>query len=342
MRRIFFIFLLAGSNLVAYNQVIKGTVLEKGTNSKISTAAIYYAGTFVGTLADKNGNFELAISKNTSMPLTVSSIGYYSVTLTDFSTEKPLIIYLTPKVYELKEVVITSKPLVRKRKEYLKLFKDEFLGISFNARNCDIVNESDITFNYDSCEDTLKAFASKPLLINNRALGYKITYYLDKFEYYKKSRSFFYKGSIIFSEDLMGDETDKQLSDQLYETRRRNAYIGSRMHFFRTLWADELQNSGYTVKNSDNKYFSSEDIVTTEDTHNPDSYNRYRKFLKYTENLQLYFTGWTNIVFLKPRVYFTQDGNFDNLGITWDGEMAVQRIGDMLPFEYKESVNNNH
>lgn len=342
MRIISFIILFAGFNTVAYNQVIKGTILEKGTNCTISTAAIYYAGTFVGTLADMNGNFELDISKNTLMPLTISSIGYYSVTLTDYSTDKPLIIYLTPKLYELKEVVISSRPIFRKRKEYLKLFKDVFLGTTYNARNCEIINENDITFNYESCKDTLKAIASMPILINNKALGYKIRYYLDKFEYYKKSGTFFYKGSIIFIEDLKGEKTDKKLSERLYEKRRENTYLGSRMHFFRTLWADDLKSAGFLIKNSADEYLHAKDIVIQEDSRCVDSLNEQFRYLKYPENLQIYYTSWSNIIFLNPSVNFNKDGRYDDLGIHWEGEMSIKRIGDLLPFEYHESGNINH
>ena len=201
MKKIILIFLFINFNIVAYNQVIKGTILENKTRIPI-LATVYFNGTFVGTQSDLDGNFELDISKNTSMPLTISSIGYYSVNLTSFSTNKPLIIYLTPKVYEVKEVVISSKSLVRKRKANLNLFKKVFLGTTANARNCKIINENDITFNYDSDRDTLKAFASKPLLIINRALGYKITYYLDRFEYSKRDRSMLFTGTLIFNEDL--------------------------------------------------------------------------------------------------------------------------------------------
>lgn len=43
------------------------------------------------------------------MPLTISALGYYSVTLTDFLLDKPFLIYLNSKVYELEEIVITTK-----------------------------------------------------------------------------------------------------------------------------------------------------------------------------------------------------------------------------------------
>jgi len=64
------------------------------------------------------------------------------------------------------------------------------------------MNEEDITFNCGSDDDTLKAFGSKPILIKNNAPGYILTYYLDKFEYYKKSYSIFFTGTIFFNMDL--------------------------------------------------------------------------------------------------------------------------------------------
>jgi hypothetical protein len=329
MIKFIFILLFFNFNIVAYSQVIKGIVLERKTNNPV-LATIYFSGTFVGTLSDLNGNFELDISKNNSMPLTISSVGYYSITLTDYSKVKPLIIYLTPKVHELKEVVISSKSLARKRNVYLNKFKDVFLGTTYNARNCEIINENDIRFNYDSCRDTLKAFALKPILINNKALGYKISYYLDKFEYYKKLNSFSLIGNIIFNEDLKSRTPDKQI----YENRRKDAYLGSRMHFFRTLWANELTTAGFIVKNSANKYLSYKDIVVEENCNLPDSIKPCKKYLKYPENLQIiYSLSLSDVTLFTPKVRFDKDGNFD-LGLEWGGEMLTKRVGDMLPSEY--------
>ena len=340
MKKLFFLILFATFRGVAFNQVIEGTVFEIGTDSVIASSAIYFDGAFVGTLADKNGNFKLDITKYASMPLIVSSIGYYSVTLTNYPTDKPLKIYLKPKMYEMKEVVISSKPLFRKRKEYLKLFKDEFLGTTYNAQNCDIINENDITFNYDSCQDTLRAFASNPLIINNRALGYKITYYLDKFEYYRQSRSFIFIGNLAFNEDLIKDKTDKNLSALMYEKRRNSTYPGSRMHFFRALWADDLEYAGFTVKKSNDEYLNYKDIVRQDDIRRPDSLKRDIKYIIYSGDLKIYYNDiLTTMIFLKPRVYFSKDGKYDNMAITWEGEMIKKRIGDILPDVYIESQN---
>jgi len=342
MKKVFFIFLFAGFNVVAFNQVIEGTVFEIGTDSVISSAAIYFDGAFVGTLADKNGNFKLDITKYASMPLIVSSIGYYSVTLTNYRTDKPLKIYLTPKMYEMNEVVISSKPLFKERKAYLKLFKDEFLGTSYNAQNCDIINENDISFNYDSCQDTLRAFTSNPLIIISRALGYKITYYLDKFEYDRRSRSFIFIGNLIFNEDMIHDKRNKNMSSMMYEKRRYSTYLGSRMHFFRAIWKDGIADEGFSVRNSDEKFLHYKDIVRQEDIRRPDSPNRDLKYIIYSGNMKIYYNEkLTTMIFLKPKVYFNKDGNYDNMAITWEGEMIEKRIGDILPDVYIESYNSN-
>jgi hypothetical protein len=324
-RYIVMLFFLLGSFLKAYDQVITGTVLDKNTNDTISFATVFINGTFIGTYTDEHGHFALDISEHPSMPLTVSAIGYYSVTLAEYSTTRPIMVTMKPKVYELKEIVITAKSLTRQRRENLELFRKEFIGRTGNALHCEIMNENDITFNYGADQDTLKAFASKPILIDNKALGYKIIYYLDNFEYYHNTTSFFFKGSIIFKEDLLTTSSQKQS----FERKRRFTYLGSRMHFFRALWDNELQENGFTVNAASGKNLGYGDIV----------YERFSttKYLRYYENLVIsYYTRPTEsqVVFLKDKVYFTRDGYYDPSGISWEGEMAQQRIADWLPYEY--------
>ena len=194
---ILFLLLFFSFHITVYNQIIKGTVMDQNTKSPITYASVYFNTTFIQTYTDQNGYFTLDISKYISMPLTVSALGYYSTTINDFQTDKPLLIYLSPKVFELKEVVVTAKNSAKTRRRNLKLFKTVFLGITSNASKCQITNEKDIIIINNTDNDTIKAFSSKPILIDNQALGYKISYYLDRFEFYKKSSSFFFEGNII-------------------------------------------------------------------------------------------------------------------------------------------------
>lgn len=324
MRLIILVFLLINPFISAFSQAIKGTVFDKKTNKIICYATVYINGSFVGTTTDQNGNFELNVSKKYRlMPVTISCIGYYSVTLSDFSKTEPLKVYLQPKLYELDDVVISSKTLKRKRKKYLNLFRDEFIGTTANASGCKILNEQDITFNYDSDNEKIKAYALAPILIENKALGYKITYYLDKFEYYKRVQATFFSGNIIFNEDLTEDSTQAKS----YNRRREYTYFGSRKHFFRVLWSGDLKPSGFTVRDLSHKTLKFDAIVYKDEWQN--------RFLSYSSSILIeYNERKSTIDFIKKPVYFDESGFF-NQGIKWTGDMAVQRIADWLPYEYE-------
>jgi hypothetical protein len=322
MKRLILIAILLGSALTSYNQVIKGTVFDKDTKAIINFASIYFNGTVTGTATDSKGNFELDISKYSSMPLTISAIGYYSVTLNDLSAAKPYTVYLSPKVFELSEVVISSKSHDRERKSNLKLFRNEFLGATANASECEIKNEDEIKFLYNTDDDILTGFALNPILIINNALGYEITYYLDKFEYNKKKDTFLFRGNIIFKDNLSSDDSQRQILN------REAAYRGSRMHFFRTLWTGDLKSGGFTVENRDQDYLKIKDIVLKTSTN--------KLALHYEGDLIIVYNMLyaSKIIFKRIPVSFDYNGYYDQAGISWEGEMARMRIADELPLEY--------
>lgn len=322
MRNLSLIFLFILGNTLVYSQTISGIVLDEKTKKPIGFASVYFNGTSDGTISDINGHFELNRSKHPTMPLTISMLGYYSYLLTDFSSIKSIIIYLKSKEYVLQEAVVQSKSLKSKRKKFMKLFKEDFLGLSDNARKCKILNEEDITFNYYKDKDTLKAFASKPLLIENKSLGYNITYYLDKFEYYRKTDAFSFSGNIFFAENDSTLENRK-----LYAVRRKNTYLGSRMHFFRVLSLNDSIIKGFTVTNSAFKVLKLRDIVVQDSSKN--------RYLCYPEGFQIGCSkGISHVNTLKKYIYFDKSGYFDPSGINWTGDMGNQRIADWLPYEY--------
>ena len=326
VKKILILLQIISFSQLGYAQVIKGTILDQSNNSKIAFATVFINGTALGTYTDQNGYFKLDITKFNSMPLTISALGYFSVTLPSFSMDKPIVVHLKPKIFQLKEVVINSKLIDRERTADLRIFRNEFLGTTDNARSCQIINEKDITFNTGNSDDTLKAYASKPITIYNNALGYIIIYYLDKFEYYKKSKSFFYSGNCIINEDSTSSKTQKQL----IERRRKYAYLGSRMHFFRSLCEDNLESTGFVIRNSLDKNLSFVNLVIVDDS--------LKKSLAYKEDLRIayYSRVFTSFIhFVKGSVFFDKTGYFDAFGVIWDGQMGRQRIGDLLPYEYK-------
>jgi len=330
MRKIFLIIVLANLSVIGYTQILSGTIKDQTTGNPVNYASVYLNGTFVGTHTDINGNFKIDVSKYPSMPLSISALGYYSVSISDLNYNNTLIIYLTPKFFELQEVVINARKISRERRTNLAIFKREFLGTTMNSLNCKIMNEDDITFSYDFSGDTLRAHSLKPILIENNALGYKLVYYLDIFKFTKNTGYILITGSCIFNEDLSIDEN----LQEKYQRRRRSSYLGSRMHFIKSLWQNNLPKEGFVVKDLNNKVLSPDKYLSQTEDPGTGVISKYlckQKIMTIT-----YYTRNTSSLILlnNDSIYFDSDGYFDPLGISWQGEMAKQRIGDLLPFEY--------
>ena len=320
MSKILIILFLIVCN-ASFAQIIRGTVLDSESKEPIENAVVYVNGTSVGSYSNRQGYFELDVAKVYPLPITFSALGFISKSLPNYETDNPMIIYLAPKIFELNEVVIKGNS--KSRNFYLKTFKNAFLGNTFNAARCKIENEYDIVFSYDD-NGTLKAFANKPILIKNSVLGYNIIYYLDKFIYHKESEHMILHGTIIFKEfeDLRKSEKSK------YLRRRNSAYMGSRMHFIRELWNNNLEESGFTTKSVINR--KSIDTISLYQSDN----------LKFIVGKGTIFISYyskipdTWVYVLKELVIIDKTGFFDPSGLSWQGEMARQRVGDMLPYDY--------
>ena len=132
----------------------------------------------------------------------------------------------------------------------------------------------------------------------------------------------FFAGNIIFREHKSTMETQK-----LFLEKRKNAYLGSKMHFFRTLLNKNLKAQGFTILDPDYKNLKVEDIVVRDSANN--------NYLYYPSRFNIWNKNRpSNIRFLKKYVYFDKTGYFDPSGILWTGYMGEERIADWLPYEY--------
>jgi hypothetical protein len=335
MKRLYLFILFINLCLISYSQIIKGTILDKETKTPVSYAAVYFDGTSVASYTDANGSFRLDIKNNTSMPLTISALGYYSATVNNFSSGKDILVYLEPKVFEMKDVSVNARGNPNIRRENLAIFRREFLGRTRNAKECTIINEDDIRFITSDDKDTLRAVCLKPLFIVNKGLGYKITYYLNKFIYIKSAYLNQLIGNSLFDEDTISTS-----ERQKFEARRDNAYSGSKMHFIRSLWEDDLKPGGYIIKN-EKRQLSYRDLVRNQlstDT------GQRKKTIYYSEAIPVILSiEWrpgkakTGLEILRNNIFFDKTGYYKGPGIIWHGEMAKQGIADLLPYDYKPS-----
>jgi hypothetical protein len=328
MKRIIFIITLIITCLPGYSQVLQGTVSDENTKKPLPNVNIFFNGTTVGTKTDRNGNFKLVMPENQKLPLAISAIGYNSVLLTEYPSDKRLKILLVPKIYELEEVVIISKRSLREkitRKDYLNMFKRQFLGETVNAYACKILNESDLIFYYIEKNMLLTAYSQRPLIISNGALGYWIAFYLDSFEFSQIPYSMTYTGYYNFRED----STLKEKARIRAENRRRLAYMGSRMHLMRSLWKNDLDSAGFTIRNSGNKIVTYDSLVIQIDSSNKYLNNKGTYDISYMSK-----NSTSRIEIINDTVFFNKFGYFDPFGIKWIGDMAKRRVADLLPFDY--------
>ncbi len=308
-------------------QTISGKVLDHKTNEPIPYVNIYFNNSYNGTSSDIDGHFELNIGQNPGQDIVVSCMGYKSQLIQDYISGGYYKVYLYPQTYLLKEIVVLADDVSREKME--KVFLEEFLGRTRNAKQCEIENLNDVRLGYDKSSGTLVAFCSKPLIISNKALGYRIKYFLEEFEKSKERTD--YLGYSIFEENT---SFSKQEIVRI-KKRREKAYFGSRMHFFRILWKDELHRSKFNVID-----FGQENEANLEssiEVKNPNV-----KSLFYPDTLKILYTkNRVSYLYFSSIVIFTRKGYFDPEGLYWQGDMAKQRVGDLLPYEYIPTSKNH-
>ena len=173
-------------------------------------------------------------------------------------------------------------------------------------------------------------------MIKNKGLGYNITYYLDKFEFTKSKTINHLIGNFLFSED-----TASILDPQVKERKRNYVYFGSKMHFFRSLWQKNLKEEGFTVKNGDRE-ITEQELIRYQMSLDPDN---AKKYIYYPGHLPvelsiIYEPGKAEsaMQILENNIYFNKDGYYKGHDIIWQGEMALHGIADLLPYDYKPTL----
>lgn len=213
-----------------------------------------------------------------------------------------------------------------------------------------IINPQDIYFYYNKSEDLLTASADKPLIILNKKLGYKVTYFLADFSC--KPYLTTYKGNYFFAEDTAGLKPEKM---KKVLKARNDAYKGSRMHFIRALWANELDKNGFAM------YRSIKAEINTITPYDLDPKTRLsydhivqisegKKFILFQKGINPKDTRFdNNEVYVTYRQFNpaflrqTDSGNgtiidrngYHDEGLQWKDNFGKWRVGELLPYEFE-------
>ena len=218
---------------------LTGTVTD-GDGRPIASANVFIAGSQRGTAADAQGRYRLGGVPLGAQRLVASSVGY-ETEADDLVLRKPgevktVNFRLKRSSAAVGEVTVESERDERWQRRYER-FARRFLGESANAAETKILNPYILDF--EERLGTLKATAREPLVIENRALGYRIRYVLTDFE--ARPNYNFFHGEPLFEEMTPADEAERIR----WQANRRKAYLGSTRHLLRSLVAGNAEAQGF-------------------------------------------------------------------------------------------------
>jgi hypothetical protein len=239
-----------------FAQIIKGKVVNDA-ETPISNVSIYLDGTKIGTTSKEDGSFSLELSSKNTGNLVFQKENYETFTTETSKVSNKTLKVVLIKVNEIEEVKII--PYTEETyKNFINYFLDNFIGS--DQQHVKIKNQRSLKFSYDKQNKLLKVKAPQTLIIENKNLGYTIQYNLVTFSADFNAKIFTYSGTSFFKESKQSDKV---------KLNRMNAYEGSMMHFFRSIFTNKTAGEGYIVnrviKIPNPKYPTDEELEKVKD-----------------------------------------------------------------------------
>jgi hypothetical protein len=224
---------------------LTGSVRDSASGKPLAGVSVFLNSTSKGTVTHDDGNFVLYNIPSGRYELIVSAIGYATLQLELTTRHMPANLKVTLHTQAAELAAVTVEPYLKNGwKKWGKLFWDNFIGTTENAASCSIKNKDALRFRYYLKSRKLTVHAVEPLIIINKALGYNLEYRLESFTYDFESNIISFYGYPLFHE-MTADNSDRQLK---WENNRLHAYLGSMMHFMRSLYNGRLQQDGFIIE----------------------------------------------------------------------------------------------
>jgi len=222
--------------------VIKGTVVSDSTGTPLPATHVFISGSMTGTTVDEDGHFRLSDVSTGAKRLFVTRLGYESQSVTLYlpaDTTVTLSFRLQPTVIEANEVTVRAERGAGWF-ERVNRFKALFIGKSKQAKRCYLLNPEVLRFD-TAWWGKFDADATRPLKLENRALGYRVTYYLKEFEV--RGDIVRWDGEPVFEPLTPRDS----IVAQQWAENRRQAFRGSLRHFLLALMNDRLEEEQFRM-----------------------------------------------------------------------------------------------
>ncbi len=224
---------------LAFAQItVAGKVLDAATKQPIPGASVYFNNTQIGEATNNNGVFKIS-AKRLYNDLIISAVGYQTKVITIEDNNKSYTILLSEQANNLMEFTVSTGK--NDWKKWGSFFSGLLLGNDPRYKlYCKILNPEDIKFFYNENEHYLEAIASKPILIRNSIMDSELHVDLREFGYS------FNNDNITYSTFSYYEKFNNKPSKKKKMAYAVN-YLGSQMHFFRSLYAKTLEKENFQV-----------------------------------------------------------------------------------------------
>lgn len=312
---------------------IEGIVVDVKTKEPLPGATVYLANTTHGTSASNTGSFLLDQIEQGKYDLVVSMVGYKHFSkpvLVDKQVIRAVTISLEEEVKQLDAIEITAKK--KTNRAGFGDFRKFFLGQTPNSYQCDIINTEDIFVYRDG--QKLYASSREPIVVENKALGYRVIYKLKEFIVDYHNNTIRMAGVPRF--ENLTPKNEKE--GQKWIKERDRAYYGSMQHFIRSLKKKELKKNHFSI-------WDAHSVEANEETlfeHHGNSDILYKGELSLVFNPESFYDARkrgqeSTLNFIGRKVTIYDNGYYENYqDILLFGYLGWSlNIADMVPLGYQ-------
>lgn len=232
-------FSLTSFAISAQTFTIKGVVRDAKTAEVVPFANVFIANTTKGTSTNKKGEYIISKIPFGTVIVSVSMVGYAPARQTirgETDATKEIDFTISPNEQELSEVKVSGSRDKTWEKQFQR-FSKAILGESPLAKACSFKNSYQIDF--EETKGVLKATSTRPIELENLALGYRIFFTLTGF--ILANDEIQYQGYARFEE--LKPVSEKEANK--WVQNRRMAFEGSDRHLFWALAQRKLKAEGY-------------------------------------------------------------------------------------------------
>lgn len=337
-----FIGLLCIGCWLSAQESIAGTIVsQKG--EPLAGANVFIPNTAMGTVSGANGSFVLRRLPAGNFKIAVSHIGYevYTANISKQERAKPFQIVLAPRISELKSVTIRNY-VDKGWSKWGNTFTEAFVGTSSYATKTRILNQDAVRFVYLENLHELHAFADEPVILENRALGYRVSIDLVDFTLDVANNQVDYQ---IYSFFTPLEGTEDEMAG--WKKNRREAYSFSLMHFMRALHANELKEEGFeirllerkqnTEKQRINLIYKNEMAALGNQEHSSERAIERRIEKKFPKDSVVYFRKVLSQEDRKEKLHPALL-SFKDIAVKTDSNTAILKFTDYLVVTYKRKM----